>query len=1169
MNQVIKRAITFFVLISVTVSSLGMIGTVPVMAQASSPASSASPAQQETTETPTVETAVESTSLPAKTEPASVTPTTEPASATPTSEPATDTATPEQATATPTNGPATATPTPENTFRTPTVELTLTSTPTSTPQNPVISASSSSYDCSAQTDIPLLECQALVALYNSTGGSSLWVDNTGWLKTSTPCENWLGVMCQNGNVIELNLVFNSLNGTIPPELGNLTALVELDLEDNHLVGSIPAQLGNLTHLWNIYLYNNNLSGSIPAQLGNLANLQTLDAHNNQLSGSIPAELGNLNQLNKLILSINQLSGSIPSQLGNLTLLTDLDLFNNLLSGSLPSELGNMTNLKYLQLGSNPLSGSLPVSLENLSNLSAFAFDKTSLCEPNNSAFQAWLSSIPDLSGTVRCGINISGAVTLGAGGPGLPNVKVSLGSRSTNTAADGSYTFSNVPYGTTAALTPSRTGYTFAPATIQISNLPDDLTGQDFSASVMTFTVSGTITSGGKPLSGVSVSDGSTSATTDPNGVYSLSGVPYGANIDLTPTLAGYFFTPAQLLVNEVESNKTGKNFKATNIYTISGTVTTGSGGLGGVAVTLTTTVPPNPANPTAPTTITYSASTDNTGLYTIPGVPIGTAGKLSAFIPGYSITPTAVTIPSLTANLSGQNFSATLLPVTYSLSGKVTIYDPFNKPTTTVGFAGVTVSFGPYSAVTASDGSYTIGLIAPGTAGVLAAAKTGFTFSPRQRTISAIQSNRSEMNFAAVHVDYTIYGKVYSSTRNLEHVKIHVTANGVPLKDGATNGSGQYFLRNMPNGLTYVITPELTGYTFLPSQVTIPVLASNSSHDFKGTLQYENISGTVSGLGSTTIQIRYGSGKTQLVTTAADGSYAINDLPQSSGYTLTPISPISPIYRFVPTSLMIPAGNGSTTSANFSAALQVVMSGSVTVQGKAIKGVTVSAAGFSTLTDSRGNYSLWVPEGLPLTARAAHPYFTFADSTLAAQSSNFTQSWSTAKVIVTGHVMMNGIGLQAVLLKLSPVVGDIPIMTATDANGVYILTVSDTATPNLTSFVVTPILAGYTFSPRSLAVSPASGTLKNFAAIPNKWNVSGVVTSASKGLSGVEIDATVNGTARKVSTNSSGAYTLTGVPFDASVVINAKKTGFSFTPASISFSMGNAALTGQNFSTN
>jgi len=41
------------------------------------------------------------------------------------------------------------------------------------------------FDCSSITEIPQGECQALVALKNSTDGPN-WTDNSGWLQTNTP-----------------------------------------------------------------------------------------------------------------------------------------------------------------------------------------------------------------------------------------------------------------------------------------------------------------------------------------------------------------------------------------------------------------------------------------------------------------------------------------------------------------------------------------------------------------------------------------------------------------------------------------------------------------------------------------------------------------------------------------------------------------------------------------------------------------------------------------------------------------------------------------------------------------------------------------------------------------------------------------------------------------------
>lgn len=56
---------------------------------------------------------------------------------------------------------------------------------------------------------------------------------------------------------------NALIGTVPTELGRLTALTELLVSDNQLVGTIPSELGLLTVVRETYLTSNSLVGTIP------------------------------------------------------------------------------------------------------------------------------------------------------------------------------------------------------------------------------------------------------------------------------------------------------------------------------------------------------------------------------------------------------------------------------------------------------------------------------------------------------------------------------------------------------------------------------------------------------------------------------------------------------------------------------------------------------------------------------------------------------------------------------------------------------------------------------------------------------------------------------------------------------------------------------------------
>ncbi len=284
-------------------------------------------------------------------------------------------------------------------------------------------AAPASFDCSRVTQIPQIECEALVALYNSTNGPA-WTFDYGWLTYDYPPSQWYHLTVDAGRVTRIYLEVNNLVGTIPSELANLTYLRDFDLEGNQLTGTIPPELGSLANLLYFDLQSNQLTGTIPSELGNLANLRFLRLSDNQLSGGIPADLGNLAKLESLQLEKNQLTGGIPSTLGNLVNMDHIfDLSDNPLGGSIPPELGKLNKLQQLEvnrcqlsgevpaelgnlaalhvlvLAGNPLSGSLPRNLMNIPQLIDFYFDNTSLCEPGDWAFQNWLSRIPTLRRT--------------------------------------------------------------------------------------------------------------------------------------------------------------------------------------------------------------------------------------------------------------------------------------------------------------------------------------------------------------------------------------------------------------------------------------------------------------------------------------------------------------------------------------------------------------------------------------------------------------------------------------------------------------------------------------------------------------------------------------------------------------------------------------------------
>ena len=298
---------------------------------------------------------------------------------------------------------------------------------------------------------PKEELKALQAIYNATNGAN-WNRNDGWLSDNSHCD-WYGIICVDGNLSEINLSGNKLDGSIPGEIGLLSTLRVLDLRNNFISGPIPPEIGNLSNLRTLLLDGNtHLNGSIPPEIGNLSNLEHLilsthDGDGSEISGtlpvelgqltnlitlqidyclirgSIPLELGNLTKLRTLSLQTNQMSGQIPPEIytlshldwlslnGNIRLtgslspeigqlknLSILDLGYNNFTGTLPQELGELTRLRWLSIPDNAFEGTLPISLINL-NISDFHFEHTELCEPDDPAFQEWLDTIYDLGRT--------------------------------------------------------------------------------------------------------------------------------------------------------------------------------------------------------------------------------------------------------------------------------------------------------------------------------------------------------------------------------------------------------------------------------------------------------------------------------------------------------------------------------------------------------------------------------------------------------------------------------------------------------------------------------------------------------------------------------------------------------------------------------------------------
>ena len=177
----------------------------------------------------------------------------------------------------------------------------------------------------AEAAIPKSEKDALIALYQATGGNSSWRISTNWNNVKSNACLWHGVTCDTidgqDHVVELDLGANGLKGTIPESIGNLTRLRVLDLHTNELEGPIPATIGNLVELVELQLQDNMLEGALPAELSMLNNLRSFYLSGNRLTGSIDGPLtqvmANKFFLNGLDLRYNGFYSSDPVLLQSL------------------------------------------------------------------------------------------------------------------------------------------------------------------------------------------------------------------------------------------------------------------------------------------------------------------------------------------------------------------------------------------------------------------------------------------------------------------------------------------------------------------------------------------------------------------------------------------------------------------------------------------------------------------------------------------------------------------------------------------------------------------------------------------------------------------------------------------------------------------------------------
>jgi Leucine-rich repeat (LRR) protein len=230
----------------------------------------------------------------------------------------------------------------------------------------------------AYAQVPELQRQALVDLYNATGGTN-WNNNSNWPDNDPCADAWYGVGCDgDDNIIALQLPANRLDDQIPASISQLSFLETLDISENFLPADTPeiGQISTLKHLNLASTYWDAFPNSeFPQWVLQLSQLEYLNLFGNNIIDELPAGLGNLTSLRELNLSANRLQGVIPQQLSQLVELRILEIFNvngNDLTGQFPTWITQLSHLEVLKIGISDWDaddlGPVPADIGSLNQL---------------------------------------------------------------------------------------------------------------------------------------------------------------------------------------------------------------------------------------------------------------------------------------------------------------------------------------------------------------------------------------------------------------------------------------------------------------------------------------------------------------------------------------------------------------------------------------------------------------------------------------------------------------------------------------------------------------------------------------------------------------------------------------------------------------------------------
>eukprot|EP00522_Entomoneis_paludosa_P006889 CAMPEP_0172439602 /NCGR_PEP_ID=MMETSP1065-20121228/531_1 /TAXON_ID=265537 /ORGANISM="Amphiprora paludosa, Strain CCMP125" /LENGTH=2621 /DNA_ID=CAMNT_0013188305 /DNA_START=60 /DNA_END=7928 /DNA_ORIENTATION=- len=246
-----------------------------------------------------------------------------------------------------------------------------------------------SFDCMTSEDQNEQDERKILEDFFRALDGERWVNHDGWLDPKISICEWHGIDCtsHSESVESIQLVQNSLKGTVPSSIYSMTNLVELDLGYNEIImnfagiqGANSLQFLNLDwtglktisgiqnspSLMLLHLIGNDFGGNFPTEILAMPSLQVIYLSENDIGQTLPGALSSISQIAGFACKSCGLGGPIPASIGTWQQLEFLDLSDNHFTGEVPPSIGAISTLKFIDLShqmtetSPGLSGNLPL-----------------------------------------------------------------------------------------------------------------------------------------------------------------------------------------------------------------------------------------------------------------------------------------------------------------------------------------------------------------------------------------------------------------------------------------------------------------------------------------------------------------------------------------------------------------------------------------------------------------------------------------------------------------------------------------------------------------------------------------------------------------------------------------------------------------------------------------